>query len=345
MVRIGIIGLGWMGQLHARYLKRVRDAKLSAVCDMNDILLEQIAQYYGVYAFNDYKRLLGCDEIDAVYIATPQKDHYEIMKEAISIGKHILCEKPLALTHEEIADLRKRAKVSKGKIIIDFPERFVISTQESVDLIDQGAVGEVRFIRANFRFSMKDHHQTHGSWVFDRSQGGGLILESSVHLWDMIRWISKQEIVSVSAVAHNLEGAQVEDSFAAIAYMENGGIVMVDMSGWLPKESATDKRMEIIGSDGTIYIDEFRNILTIHSENGLENNPGMVTAGMTHKDLLWHSSIEGGVKRLSQYFIDCIENDIQPYPCVEDGARATEITWSILKSLESGRLEVVTYGG
>lgn len=344
MVRVGIIGLGWMGQLHARYLEGVRHATLSAVSDMNKEVLHQVAQAYGVAAFRDYRNLIGSDAIDAVYIVTPQKYHYEIMKDAIASGKHILCEKPLALTRKEIAHLRELAKTSKGRIIVDFPERFVISTQESVDLIEQGAIGEIQFIRMNFRFSMKNHHETHGSWVFDRSQGGGLILESSVHLWDMVRWVSKQEIVSISAIAHNHEGSQFEDSFAAIAYLENGGIVMVDMSGWLPKESATDKRMEIIGSDGVIYIDEFRNFLTVHSEKGIENNPGMITTGMTHKDLLWHSSIEGGVKRLNQYFIDCIEQDREPYPTIEDGARATEITWSILHSIESGKLEAVTYG-
>jgi predicted dehydrogenase len=312
---------------------------------MNEEVLHQVAQKYDVKAFRDFRKLIDCDEVDAVYIITPQKFHYEIVKEAIASGKHILCEKPLALTRDEIAHLRELAKTSKGKIIVDFPERFVISTQESVDLIEQGAIGEIQFIRTNFRFSMKNHHETHGSWIFDRSHGGGLILESSVHLWDMIRWVSKQEIVSVSAVAHNHEGAQFEDSFASIAYLERGGIVIVDMSGWLPKESATDKRMEIIGSDGALYIDEFRNFLTVQSEKGVENNPGMVTTGMTHKDLLWHSSIEGGVKRLNQYFIDCIENDVEPRPGIEDGARATEITWSILLSLESGKMEAVTYGG
>lgn len=344
MVRVGIIGLGWMGQLHAGYLKHVRGASLTAVCDRDQNVLTVVANTHGVLPFTEYKDLIACEEVDAIYIVTPQKYHYEIMIEALASGKHILCEKPLALTRDEISSLRDLAKKCKAKIIVDFPERFVISTQESVDLIEQGAVGDIQFIRANFRFSMKNHHQTHGAWVFDRSQGGGLILESSVHLWDMIRWVSKQEIVSVSAVAHNHKDGQFEDCFAAIAYLDKGGIVMVDMSGWLPKESATDKRMEIIGSDGAVYIDEFRNVLTIHSEKGVENNPGMITTGMTHKDLLWHSSIEGGVKRLNQYFIDCINDDVTVHPNIEDGARATEITWAILASLKSGKMEMVEYG-
>jgi predicted dehydrogenase len=343
MVRIGIIGLGWMGQLHAKYLQHIRGAKLVAVCDTNEQVLKEVANQFEVKAFKTYQQLIAASEVDAVYIVTPQKYHYAIMKDAIHAGKHILCEKPLALTREEIASLRRLAPQSKGKIIINFPERFVVSTQEAVQLIEEGVVGKIQMVRTNFRFSMKNHHETHGEWVFDRDQGGGLILESSVHLWDMVRWVTKDEVVKISAVEYAHPNKNFETSFAAIGYLEGGGIVIVDMSGWLPKDSATDKRMEIIGEHGSIYIDEFRNFLTLQSEKGIENNPGMVTTGMTHKDLMWHSTIEGGVKRLSQYFVDCIEQGVTPHPTLEDGARATEITWGILESLESGKMEEIQY--
>src|SRR5690554_770405 len=113
MVRIGIIGLGWMGQLHAQYLKFVRNAKLTAVCDKDQKVLNAVAQKYDVMKFENYNELIDCDEIDAVYIVTPQKYHYEILKSAIASGKHILCEKPLALTRDEIFEIRKMAKNSK----------------------------------------------------------------------------------------------------------------------------------------------------------------------------------------------------------------------------------------
>jgi predicted dehydrogenase len=116
------------------------------------------------------------------------------------------------------------------------------------------------------------------------------------------------------------------------------------MSGWLPDNAATDKRFELIGSKGAIYLDEHKNYMTIQSEEGVENNPGMFTTGMTHKDVMWHSSIAGGIKRLDEHFIRCINRNEDPLIGLEDGARACEITWSIVRSLESGRFEKVEYG-
>lgn len=345
-VNIGIIGLGWMGQLHAKYLERVEGCRLAAVCDRDAGKLNDVKSRYQIDGYEDYYGLLENKNIDTIFIVTPQKYHYQIVKDCIEAGKNILCEKPLALTREEINSMRSLVNKSKGKFIVNFPERFAVSAQEAKDVIDAGSIGGIDYIRANFRFSMKAHGETHGGWVFDRSQGGGLIIESSVHLWDAVRWISGKEIIDVIAVAHEYtkNGVPLEDNFAAIAHLEGGGIVCIDMSGSMPRNSATDKRFEILGSEGCIYLDEFRNFMTVDSENGIENNPGMIATGMTHKDLMWHSSIEGGVKRLQQYFIKCIKEDMVPEPGVEDGARACEITWAIIESLKSGKLEKVHYG-
>lgn len=345
-VNVGIIGLGWMGQLHAKYLNTVDGCSLAAVCDRDDNKLSEVKNKYGIDGYEDYYQLLDRKDINTVFIVTPQKYHYQIVKDCLEAGKNILCEKPLGLTREEINSMRNLVNKSRSKFIVNFPERFAVSSQEAKEIIDEDLIGTIDYIRGNFRFSMKHHGQTHGGWVFDQSQGGGLILESSVHLWDAMRWISGKEVVDVVAVAreHIKNGAALEDNFAAIAHLDGGGIVCIDMSGSLPENSATDKRFEILGSEGCIYLDEFRNYMTVQSEKGIENNPGMYTSGMTHKDLMWHSHIEGGVKRLQEYYIKCIKEDKIPEPGVEDGARACEITWAVIESLKSQKFEKVHYG-
>jgi predicted dehydrogenase len=345
-VRIGIIGLGWMGRLHAKYLQTVRGAKLVAVCDKNEQSVAENSKLYGADGFTDYKAILNRSDVDAVFIVVPQQFHYEIVQNCIAAHKHILCEKPLGLTREEIAGMRAMTRGYDKKFVVDFPERFTVSCQEAMRVIADGHIGRIDFIRGNFRFSMKNHDATHGMWVFDRKQGGGLILESSVHMWDMVRHVTGSEVVSISAVAreYSVDGNMLEDNFVAIGHLENGGICCIDMSGSLPRNAATDKRFEVMGSDGMVYIDEFRNFLTVHSERPVENNPEMYVEGMTHKDLMWHSEIEGGVKRLEQHFVDVIEQDLPATPGVEDGCRATEITWAIIESLNSRRMETVKYG-
>ncbi len=345
MVRIGIIGLGWMGCLHASYLAGIDDCQVVAVCDKNEEKLREVAEKYGARAYMEYQDLLADEDVDAVYIVTPQKYHFEIAMATMGAGKHMLCEKPLALTAQEINQLRAMAKDYPKKIIIDFPQRFSIATQEAMEEVRRGSLGDIHFMRCNFRFSMKKHAQIHGAWIFDKKQGGGLILESSVHMWDAVRYMTGKEVEAVVAVAHNNADANFEDSFVAIAHLEGGAIACVDMSGWLPEDAVCDKRFELMGNDGMIYLDEMRNFMTIQSERGVENNPGAFTPSLTHKDVLWHSHIAGGVKRLDEHFVRCILRDEQPLIGLEDGARACEITWSIVKSMESGKLEKVQYGG
>lgn len=344
MVHIGIVGLGWMGRLHAEYLKDIDDCVVCAVCDKNKKTAEEVASLCGARAYTDHRELLKDPEVDTVYIVTPQMFHYEIARDVLMAKKHMLCEKPLALTATEIQKLRRMAADYPKKIMIDFPERFSVATQEAMAEIGKGAVGNIIYMRGNFRFCMKKHANTHGEWVFDKTRGGGLILESSVHLWDTVRYMTGQEVERVSAVAHNNEQANFEDSFACVAYLSGGAIACIDMNGWMPEDAATDKRFEIMGDKGSIYLDEFRNFMTIQSERGVENNPGMFTESMTHKDVMWHSSIAGGVKRLDEHFIRCINQDKEPLIGLEDGARACEITWSVLKSLESRKMEEVLYG-
>lgn len=345
-IGIGIIGFGWMGQIHAKLLKSNDDCVIKAIADKDYSKLEIGKKLYNIDVYQDYRELLDREDIETVFIVTPAKFHYQIVKDSIEAGKNILCEKPLALTREEVDSLRLIVNKSDKKFIICFPERFAVSSQEAKDIIDDGLIGKIDYIRGNFRFGMKEHNLIHGDWVFDRKQGGGLILEASVHLWDFVRWLTGKEILKVVGVAHEYlkNDAAIEDNFAAIAYLENGGIACIDMSGSLPKDSATDKRFEIIGSEGYIYIDEFRNYITINSDKGIDANPGMIVKGMTHKDFMWHSHIEGGVKRLQKYFIDCLKMDKKPEPGIEDAAKSCEITWALMDSLKSQKLETVTYG-
>ena len=340
------MGLDGWGDCMPSICKRLRGAELAAVCDQNEQRVTQISKLYGAEGYTDYKAMLDRSDVDAVFIVVPQQFHYEIARDCVAAHKHILCEKPLGLTREEIAGMRAMAKGYDRKFMVDFPERFTVSCQEAMAVIADGHIGRIDFIRGNFRFSMKNHDTTHGMWVFDRKQGGGLILESSVHMWDMVRHVTGSEVVFISAVAreYTVGGNVLEDNFVAIGHLENGGICCIDMSGSLPRNAATDKRFEVMGSEGMVYIDEFRNFLTVHSEKPVENNPEMYVEGMTHKDLMWHSEIEGGVKRLQQHFVDVIEQDLPAAPSVEDGCRATEITWAIIESLNSRKMETVQYG-
>ncbi len=344
-VGVGIIGMGWMGQIHARLAAANPDCRLLAVCDRDERKLEAARSRFQVDAYVDRRALLERRDIDAVYLVTPPTERLPIIRDCVEAKKDLLCEKPLAVTAEETAAIREVLERGGIRFMMCFPERYAVSFQEAKEVVDQGLIGAVEYVRANFRFSMKKHGDLHGGWVFDRRTGGGLILESSVHLWDAIRWITGSEVEEVLGLAREREGGgrQFEDNFVAVARLESGGLACVDMSGSLPKDTPTDKRFEILGSEGCVYVDEFRHFLTVNSEKGVEANPGDFVRGMTHPDVMWHSPIEGGVKRLQREFIRCLLEDRLPAPGARDGARATAITLAIIRSLASRKMERVRH--
>ena len=347
MINIGIVGLGWMGRIHFRLLESNKSARVVAVADRSEQALDAVVQENDVDGYTDHRDMLERKDLDAVIVATPATSHYAIVRDCIRAEKHILCEKPLAMNRKEVNSIRDMVKKSGLKFMVNFPQRYAVSTEEAKYQMALGLLGPVDYIRGNFRFSMKKHGETHGGWVFDRDQAGGLILESSVHLWDTVRYLTEQEVVEVIAVAHevNVNNKPLEDNFVAIAYMDGGGIAAIDMSGSLPLNTPTDKRFELIGKVGCAYIDDFRHYISFNSEKGIEANPGEQVTGLTYPDVMWHSQIEGGVKRVHREFIRCLRENDEPSPGVEDGARACEITWAVMDSLKSKRLERVQYGG
>lgn len=349
MVRVGIVGMGWIGKIHAKWAQTIKECQLIAVADVDERVLENAKQQYSVDGYRDYRRLLERKDIDAVYVATPVATHFQIVKDSLEAGKHVLCEKPVVLTPEEANSLRKFVKDARTKFMVNFPERYAISGQEAKLAVDQGLIGQVLYVRGNFRFFAKRHLEKHGGWMFNRTEGGGLILETSVHLWDAIRYWTGQEVLNVMCVAHETKFDEyvVEDNVAAVARLDGGAIACVDLSSSLPEGASTDKRFEIIGDKGCIYIDEYRSFLMIHSEIGYETSPEEFVKGMVYPEVLWHSKIEGGggISRLQKAFVRCIEEDLEPSPSVEDGIRACEIAWAALKSLTTGRPEPVIHGG
>lgn len=345
MVRVAIIGMGYIGRLHAKWSEKIDNCQLVAICDGREEVCKEYSEK-GLDTYSDYKELLKRDDIDAVYICTPLPSHFEIAMAAIAADKHILCEKPLVMNPQQAADLRAAARKSTKKFQVDFIERYCLSAQEAKWAIDNGEVGEINYIRGNFRWYMKRHLEMHGPWVFDRSVGGGILLEASPHIFDIVRYWSGKEVIDVCCCVHEheVQGLTVEDNMACIMNLEGGGIACIDLSGGMPMGSPTDKRFEILGDKGNIYIDEYNNYIQINSEVGHEFNPNDVGTGLTKPDVLWHGMVESGCWRSQRDFIDCIEKDLEPLSTLEDGARACELTWAAFKSLETKKFETVQYG-
>lgn len=334
---MGVIGLGWMGRKHVEYARSLRGAKLVAVADIDPGRVTEVtALDPAVRGYGDYRDLLQEAGVDAVIVATPPGDRVQMVRDCLDAGKHVLCEKPIARDPHDAELVVEMVGQGRCRFMTGFPERFAVANVQVKRLIDDGKIGDVLFFRNNRRWTKKaDDAVRHGSWIRDRQRGGGLLIEASTHGWDLLRWMTGQEVATLYCRIVEVEGSEAIVTMTGT--LTNGACFMLDIVGCLPQGSSADDRTEVIGSVGMAYIDEFRHLLEVNSEVGVEASPHRRATGLVYPECMWHSPVEGAVKREQQYFVDCLRTGKEPQPGAEDGLAALRLAWAACESAETGR--------
>ena len=183
-LRMGIIGAGAVSALqHFPGIQVDPRAELVAICDPNQALLEQRRDQWGVsHLYTDYRRLLEHDDIDAVIVATPNYTHVEISMAALAAGKHVMCEKPLGVSADQIRGLYESARDSGRVHMTAFTYRFAPSMRYLRHLVHSGALGEPRHFRSQ-RFL--DWPETSWGWrQYRETAGAGDLYDMTIHRID-----------------------------------------------------------------------------------------------------------------------------------------------------------------
>lgn len=150
-VKVGVIGLGFIGPVHVEAIRRTGVAEVVAVCGNNFEKAQKKAAEMGVdRAYPDYKQLLADPEIEVVHICTPNNLHYQISKEALLAGKHVVCEKPLALEMEQCDELIELGKKLNKVCAVNFNMRAYPIVQQVRDMIERGDLGEIFSINGSY---------------------------------------------------------------------------------------------------------------------------------------------------------------------------------------------------
>lgn len=199
--KVGVIGSGIIAHEHVRAYKESGRAEVTALVDIDKEKASSLAKELGISCtiFQDYRELLGVD-LDAVSICTPNSSHSLIAIDFLNNGKHVLCEKPMAINTKE-AQLMKGAAERSGKILrIAFNNRFSGNSQALKGIIKSGALGEIYHFRASV--IRRRGIPALGSWFTQRrSAGGGALLDAGCHVLDLALWFTgfpKPKTVSAS---------------------------------------------------------------------------------------------------------------------------------------------------
>jgi predicted dehydrogenase len=254
IVRFGIIGVGGMGNGHARNMPRVPEARLTAVCDINPDALQAAVDDYEVPGFGSHTELINSGLVDVVLIATPHYYHPPIAIEAMHKGIHVISEKPMAVQVSAADAMIETAQETGVVFAVMFQQRTQPISQAAKCLVDRGRLGPLyRTLLIDAHFRSQAYYNS-ASWRATwKGEGGGVLLNQAPHGMDIFTWLGgtpSRVTAQVSTRQHDIE---VEDQAAAMLEYPNGAI------GYLLEtvnEVPTSSRIELCGEYGKLVIDQ-----------------------------------------------------------------------------------------
>ena len=181
MIHIGIIGLGAIGQRLIHQFKEHPDVSIAAVCDLSEALVRETTEKLGdVHVYTNHQQLIADEKVDLVYVAVPPKFHHGIVMDVLKAKKHVLCEKPLANSLDEAAEMAQAAKETHVVHAMNFPLNYGEAATKFSALIDEGYIGKLRRLQLSMYFPQWPRAWQQNEWVGEREQGG-FVLEVGVH--------------------------------------------------------------------------------------------------------------------------------------------------------------------
>lgn len=318
-IGVCLIGAGRCGMIHAgNFASSVPHANLVAISDVSAENAKARAEELGIAQwYTDYRDALKNPAVDAVLIVTPTKFHHEIAIASAKAGKHIYCEKPMAMNAEECAEMIGAAQENNVKLQVGFIRRFDESFRRAKEIVDSGAIGEVVMVKSLTRGPSTPHE-----WMYDIEKSNGPLAEVSSHDIDTLRWISGSEAGSLYAMAGNYRCGDAKeaypdfyDSVLMNVRMENG--VMGCIEGAQGVQYGYDARVDILGTKGCVTVGDLKDTSTVTytAENGMVSDVAKA----------WVKVFKGAYVQEDISFIQCILNDTEPEVTGYDGMMAAAI--------------------
>ncbi|WP_442593604.1 Gfo/Idh/MocA family protein [Neobacillus sp. D3-1R] len=250
-VKVGVIGLGAIGERVLNKFVQHPLTEVAAVCDVSENRLEAIKQKHNVTTYTNYKEMLKDDSINLVYLAVPPKFHHRIALDIISAKKNFLCEKPLANSISEASEMAQAAEEANIVNAINFPMVYSNVFQSFKEKIVNGEIGTVKRVEVQMYFTTWPRAWQKNDWIASREQGG-YIREVGPHYIQMVQDVFGNLKNVQSFVDYPEDPTLCENGFVARMELENGTTVMFNgLSNIGQKEHISFK---VYGDKGTVEI-------------------------------------------------------------------------------------------
>lgn len=302
VIKVGVIGMGQMGVLHAKIYSRLPQVELVAICEYDDGKRKKMAEEFNCKAYKDYKLMLADSDVDAVSIVLPDNIHREAVEVAVDNNKHILLEKPLA---KELKDGKALYEITKDydKVFtVGFLLRFDPRFSMIKESLEQGELGEIIHLYCRRNSPIIGPRRYIGA--------SDLSMHVMIHDIDYINWYMGCDPVKVFAKGRSvlLKENNMKDVIYAIVTYENGAIACMEACWVLPENSPTiiDDKVEVVGTKGVAYVDSCDKGVGFVNEKGVrypdsrhwyESN-GRVSGDLAEELMAFINNILNGTKSI-----------------------------------------------
>jgi len=334
-IKVGVIGCGSISRKrHLVEYANNKNVEIAAVCDIVESRAVEMAEKYGAKSFTQYEEVIQLAEIDVISVCLPNDLHAPVSIAALNAGKHVLCEKPMAISRKEAEEMIEAAKRNDKTLMIAHNQRFVASHQKAKQLIESGEIGKIYSFRTTFGHPGPERWSIDGrnSWFFDKEQAFiGALGDLGVHKSDLIRYLLG-DVAEVSAFVETSakEDTDVDDNAVAVLKMESGVIGTLAAS-W-SYVTGGDNSTVIYAENGVLRLeDDPEHSLIVQYKNGevvkyqLDKIQTNEEGGQTNTHVIDH-------------FIEAIINKKAPLITGDEGKKSLDVILAALESNETKKV-------
>lgn len=344
-IRWGVIGCGGIAARRTipEFKTMVSNAEIVSVMDIDIVRAKEVAEKFDIPHFCADEAELLKQNIDAVYIATPQNKHAEQTILCAKAGKHILCEKPIAVSVEEVDRMQKACNEAGVKFMLAWCMRQNVYNKKARELVRSGAIGKMVMGRAQLTCW---YPPIPGAWRQDASiSHGGSLIDMGTHCLDVLEWIMDTEIVEVTGFQDMLVHeypTKIEDTSTIVVRFANGAHGIIDNYFNVP-DAAAQNALELFGTKGsviargTIGQDPTGEMFSILQTQETGYSANQVRNTEVSREEYKFEGI-GLYGQMITIFSDCIIHNTQPPVSLDNGRHSVKVVEAIYKSIRDKRV-------
>ena len=315
-IGVGILGAGLIAPAHAAGLQEVpQRAKVVAVCDVDREKAENLALLFDAQVYTDYRQLISDPAVELVDILLPHHLHYPAALAVLNARKHLLLEKPVAVTYKESLEIYEAAKAAGVHFGVAENTRYIQAYLEAEKLIKAGKLGKITQVRTFLPANERIRLSSQDFWGRQASSGGGVLIDSGPHTFYLLKWLFGEVdtlVAFTSQISPN--GSDVEDNADVRGRLANGAEFLCSFS--FTAEVPHSERLEVHGTAGSLVIDQLVNP-PARFYAGPTDYDGTPLEGVAYDPMGWHYfSIVAEVKDFVNRLWENRPPAVDPLDCV-----------------------------